>query len=98
MTTAVMSKWQGTIKRLKTTEDDLYMSKNNILCRKGRGLVKSNLRVAVHYLAQLDDQGKDYQVPFDREKFEWLLTEPVGKTKLEEAIKIKHTCAKMAGW
>lgn len=43
-----------------------------------------------------DVQADWKSIPFDREKFEWLLSEPVGKKKVEEAVRIKHECAKMA--
>ena len=96
MATAVENKWASTIKRLQALKRDCYTKADGISYLKATGLVKSNLRVAVYYLGRLDDRGEDYQVPFDREKFEWLLSEPVGQKKLDEAIRIKHECAKMA--
>ncbi|WP_283586328.1 hypothetical protein [Limosilactobacillus vaginalis] len=95
---SAIEKWQSTIKRLEVLPEDKYINDDNVVCCKFSGLVKSNLRTAMHYLWQLDYKGEEYQMPFNRKQFERLLTEPVGKTKLEEAIKIKHTCAKMAGW
>ena len=96
MATAVENKWASTIKRLQVLKRDCYTKADGISYLKATGLVKPNLRVAVYYLGRLDDRGEDYQVPFDREKFEWLLSEPVGQKKLDEAIRIKHECAKMA--
>lgn len=96
MATAVENKWASTIKRLQVLKRDCYTKSDGISYLKAIGLVKSNLRVAVYYLGRLDDRDEDYQVPFDREKFEWLLSEPVGQKKLDEAIRIKHECAKMA--
>lgn len=96
MTTAVENKWSSTIKRLQVLKSDCYTKSDGISYLKAIGLVKSNLRVAVYYLGRLDDRGEDYRVPFDRERFEWLLSEPVGQKKLDEAIRIKHECAKMA--
>ena len=96
MTTAVENKWSSTIKRLQVLKSDCYTKSDGISYLKAIGLVKSNLRVAVYYLSRLDDRGEDYRVPFDRERFEWLLSEPVGQKKLDEAVRIKHECAKMA--
>lgn len=96
MVTAVENNWTSTIKRLQVLKKDCYTKSDGISYLKAIALVKSNLRVAVYYLGRLDDRGEDYQVPFDREKFEWLLSEPVGQKKLDEAIRIKHECAKMA--
>lgn len=96
MATVVENKWASTIKRLQVLKRDCYTKADGISYLKAIGLVKSNLRVAVYYLGRLDDRGEDYQVPFDRERFEWLLSEPVGQKKLDEAIRIKHECAKMA--
>ena len=96
--TIAKNKWTGTIKRLKVQPQDLYLNGADVSCMKLSGLVKANLRVVVHYLWQMDELGKEYTVPFDREEFEWLLKAPVGKNKLNEAIKIKNQCAKMAGW
>ena len=96
MATAVKNKWTSTIKRLQVLKKDCYTKSDGISYLKAIGLVKSNLRVAVYYLGRLDDRGENYQVPFDRERFEWLLSEPVGQKKLDEAIRIKHECAKMA--
>ena len=96
--TIAKNKWTGTIKRLKVLPEDTYLSDSDVPCLKISGLVKANLRIAAHYLWQMDEIGKAYTVPFDREKFEWLLKEPIGKNKLKEAIEIKHECAKMAGW
>ena len=96
MVTAVENKWTSTIKRLQVLKKDCYTKSDGISYLKAIGLVKSNLRVAVYYLGRLDDRGEDYQVPFDRERFEWLLSEPVGQKKLDESIRIKHECAKMA--
>lgn len=96
MATVVENKWASTIKRLQVLKRDCYTKADGISYLKAIGLVKSNLRVAVYYLGRLDDRGENYQVPFDRERFEWLLSEPVGQKKLDEAIRIKHECAKMA--
>ncbi|MFC2680904.1 hypothetical protein [Limosilactobacillus vaginalis] len=95
MATAVENKWASTIKRLQVLKRDCYTKADGISYLKAIGLVKSNLRVAVYYLGRLDDRGENYQVPFDRERFEWLLSEPVGQKKLDEAIRIKHECAEM---
>ena len=96
MATAIENKWASTIKRLQVLKRDCYTKSDGISYLKAIGLVKSNLRVAVYYLGRLDDRGENYQVPFDREQFEWLLSEPVGQKKLDEAIRSKHECAKMA--
>lgn len=96
MATVVENKWASTIKRLQVLKRDCYTKADGVSYLKAIGLVKSNLRVAVYYLGRLDDRGENYQVPFDRERFEWLLSEPVGQKKLDEAIRIKHECAKMA--
>lgn len=96
MATVVENKWASTIKRLQVLKRDCYTKADGISYLKAIGLVKSNLRVAVYYLGRLDDRGENYQVPFDRERFEWLLSEPVGQKKLDEAVRIKHECAKMA--
>lgn len=96
MAIAEKNKWTSTIKRLEVLDSDYYDSQDGVRYTKGSGLVKLNLRIAVYYLDCLDERGEEYQVPFDREKFEWLLREPVGKKKVDEAIAIKHECAKMA--
>ena len=96
MITAGQSKWASTIKRLEVLPQDQFIGDDGIVYYRASGSVKSNLRVAVYYLGCLDERGEDYQVPFDRKKFESLLSEPVGKKKLDEAIRIKHECAEMA--
>lgn len=89
------AKWQSTIDRLAIQEKDCYKAKNGLERYKSSGIVKSNLRVAVHYLVLMDRAKASYTVPFDRDKFSWLLREPVGKSKIDESDKIKHQCAKM---
>ncbi len=96
MITAVRKKWASTIKRLEVLPQDKFVGDDGVVYYKASGSVKSNLHVAVYYLERLDERGEEYQVPFDRKKFESLLSEPVGKKKLDEAIRIKHECAKMA--
>lgn len=96
MTTAVKNKWQTTLKRLEILPKDKFIGDDGISYLKLSGSVKSNLRVAVHYLGRLDERDEEYKVPFDREKFEWLLSEPVGKVKLNESLEIMHKCAEMA--
>nr|PMC27381.1 hypothetical protein CJ225_05995 [Gardnerella vaginalis] len=96
MITAVKNKWASTIKRLEVLPRDKFIGDDGTVYYKASGTVKANLRVAVFYLKCLDDREEPYQVPFDRKKFEQLLSEPVGKKKIEEAVRIKHECAKMA--
>lgn len=87
------AKWQSTIERLAIKANDCYKAKNGLERYKSSGMVKTNLRIAVHYLVLMDRARASYTVPFDREKFSWLLREPVGKSKIDESDKIKHQCA-----
>lgn len=88
-------KWQATKQLLKIKDEDCYTGEDGIDRLKGIGVVKSNLLVAVHYLKLLDQRDEDYTTPFDKDKFTWLLREPVGKSKIDESRSIMKECAAM---
>ncbi|KEK15997.1 hypothetical protein HQ33_07510 [Limosilactobacillus reuteri] len=88
----VKKKWASTRKLLEITD-----SEYNGVTQEAANLrfIKTKLQIAVYYLQMLDEHKCEYEVPWNKEQFKWLLRKPVGDKKKQQAKEWCHECRLM---
>lgn len=91
----IQAKWAATEKMLQVDYEHEFRDEDGLQVALPKASAKSYLHSAVGQLRLLDKYDEQYQTPWTRKQFMWVLTDPVGPKKREQAKQWMHDCFAM---
>lgn len=93
----IEAKWDTTEQMLKVDYEHEFRDPDDEGQRiaKPKAITKTYLRSAVSQLRLLDKHDEQYQTPWTRNQFMWVLEDTVGTKKREQAKRWMHECFAM---